>query len=59
EKAGGLAAGWTADKAAQLAWSLVHPASWRLLVVESGWSAGDFRRSRIDIIGRTVFRKSR
>jgi AcrR family transcriptional regulator len=59
EKAGGLAAGWTADTAAQLAWSLVHPASWRLLVVESGWSADAFRRSRIDIIGRTVFRKSR
>jgi len=59
EKAGGIAAGWTADTAAQLAWSLVHPTSWRLLVVESGWSSDAFRRTCIDIIGRTVFRKSR
>ena len=59
EKAGGIAAGWSAETAAQLAWSLVHPASWRLLVVESGWSADAFRRTRIDIIGRTVLRKSR
>lgn len=59
ESGGWIAAGWTADTAAELAWSLVHPASWRLLVADSGWSAEEFRRTRIEIIARTVFRNSR
>ena len=53
-----IAPGWTADTAAEMAWSLVHPASWRLLVVECGWSADDFRRTRIEIICQTLLRNS-
>jgi AcrR family transcriptional regulator len=49
-----IAPGWTADTAAEMAWSLVHPASWRLLVVECGWSADDFRRTRIETICQTL-----
>jgi AcrR family transcriptional regulator len=47
---GRLAPGLAADAAAELAWSLVHPASWRLLVAECGWSAEAFRRSRLALI---------
>jgi AcrR family transcriptional regulator len=53
-KAGQLAAGWTPDQAAELVWSLIHPAMWRMLVVGSGWSAADFRRSRLALIQSTV-----
>jgi AcrR family transcriptional regulator len=49
-----IAPGWTAETAAEMAWSLVHPASWRLLVVECGWSPDDFRRTRIEIICQTL-----
>lgn len=50
-----LAPGWTVDRAAEFAWSTVHPAAWRLLVVECGWSAAEFRRSRHETIGRLLF----
>lgn len=53
QRAGRIAPGWTVDMAAETSWSLVHPASWRLLVVECGWSADQFRRTRIEIIRRT------
>ena len=53
-----IAPGWTADTAAEMAWSLVHPASWRLLVIECAWSAEDFRRTRIEIICQTLLRNS-
>lgn len=51
---GHLASGWNAERAAELTWSLVHPTSWRQLVVECGWSADEFRRSRVEIIRSTV-----
>jgi len=35
---------------AQLAWSLVHPTAWRLLVVECGWTPQEFRRSRLELV---------
>jgi len=54
QRAGRIAAGWTVDMAAETIWSLVHPASWRLLVVECGWSADQFRRTRIAIIRCTL-----
>jgi AcrR family transcriptional regulator len=50
--AGRLAPGRKPDDIAELAWSLVHPASWRLLVVECGWTAAAFRASRLEIIRR-------
>jgi AcrR family transcriptional regulator len=53
-RAGRIAPGWTADMAAETIWGLVHPANWRLLVVECGWSADEFRRTRIEIIRRTL-----
>lgn len=55
EKSGRIAPGWTAGTAAEMAWSLVHPASWRLLVVECGWSAENFRRTRVEAV-RRMFR---
>ena len=54
QRAGRIAPGWTVDMAAETARSLVHPASWRLLVVECGWSADQFRRTRIEIIRGTL-----
>jgi len=32
--------------AASVIWAAAHPTAWRLLVVEQGWSAAEFRRSR-------------
>jgi AcrR family transcriptional regulator len=54
EAAGRLASGCTAMTAADLAWSLIHPTAWRLLVVERGWSPEAFRASRIDLIRRAL-----
>jgi AcrR family transcriptional regulator len=54
-KSGLLAPGWTADRAAELAWSLVHPVSWRLLVIECGWSVEEFRHSRKTMIRFMLF----
>lgn len=53
-KGGHLAPGWNADEAAELVWSLLHPASWRLLVVGCGWSAKAFAQSRLAVIRSTV-----
>lgn len=47
--------GWTVDRAAEFAWSSVHPVCWRLLVVECGWSAAEFRETRHDTITRVLF----
>ncbi|MCV3209282.1 TetR/AcrR family transcriptional regulator [Mesorhizobium sp. YC-39] len=54
QRAGRIAPGWTVDMAAETVWSLVHPANWRLLVIECGWSPDEFRRTRIEIIRRTL-----
>ena len=54
EAAGWLAPGWSVDAAAELAWSLVHPTAWRLLVIQCGWSPDAFRQSRFDLIGRIL-----
>ena len=54
-KKGALYPGWTADRAAEFTWSLVHPVNWRLLVVESGWSQQEFRRTRRETIMRVLF----
>lgn len=45
-----LAPEWNADRAAEFAWSLVHPTAWRLLVVDCGWSEEEFRDSRLAMI---------
>jgi AcrR family transcriptional regulator len=55
-KRGQLAAGLKPDQAAEQVWSLMHPATWRQLVVECGWSPKEFRRSRLDIIRATMLR---
>lgn len=54
QRAGRIAPSWTVDMAAETVWSLVHPANWRLLVVECGWSADDFHRTRLEIIRKTL-----
>ncbi|MFH1793625.1 MAG: TetR/AcrR family transcriptional regulator [Pseudomonadota bacterium] len=54
EVAGRLGGAWRAEQAAELVWSLVHPTSWRQLVVGCGWSREDFRRSRLDMIRSLV-----
>jgi AcrR family transcriptional regulator len=53
-KAGQLAAGWKPDRAAEMVWSLTHPSMWRLLGVGCGWSAAEFRDSRLAIIRSTL-----
>jgi len=58
-KGGHLAAGWGGDEAAELVWSLLHPTSWRQLVVGCGWSAETFARSRLAIIQSTVLSSRR
>lgn len=50
EAGGCLGGDWRADQVAELVWSLVHPTSWRQLVVGCGWSHEDFRRSRMVMI---------
>jgi AcrR family transcriptional regulator len=62
---GALLAGWRArakaahaagnlqgnpDRVAEEIWALCHPSAWRLLVAECGWSADEFRQSRIDLV---------
>jgi len=49
-KNGELSSGMDAERAAELAWSLIHPTAWRQLVVDCGWSEEEFRRSRLEII---------
>ena len=53
-KNGELKPDWNAEQAAQLTWSLVQPASVRYLMVDFGWSAAEFRRSRLDLIRMTL-----
>lgn len=38
------------DRIAEEIWALCHPSAWRLLVVETGWSAVEFRQSRINLV---------
>jgi AcrR family transcriptional regulator len=56
-KSGDLAPGWDAPDAAEFVWSLVHPTSWRQLVVDCGWSGDDFRHSRLEIIRSLVLKR--
>ena len=51
-----LVSGLKPDRAAELVWSLIHPAAWRQLVVDCGWSPQEFRRSRLEIIRAAVLR---
>jgi AcrR family transcriptional regulator len=55
-KRGHLTSGLKPDRAAELVWSLIHPAAWRQLVVDCGWSPQEFRRSRLEIIRATLLR---
>jgi len=52
--AGHLAAGYTPDTAADLAWSLTHIDAWRQLVVQRGWSPQAFRANRAALIRQTL-----
>ena len=54
QQGGHLRPAWSAERAAELAWGLVHPASWRQLVVACAWSPDEVRRSRLEIIRRTL-----
>lgn len=51
---GDLVSGLNPDRAAELVWSLIHPTAWRQLVVDCGWSALEFRRSRLELVLATV-----
>jgi AcrR family transcriptional regulator len=55
-RAGHLAEGWSAERAADLCWSLTHIEAWRQLVVERGWSPAAFLANRQAIIAGTVLR---
>jgi AcrR family transcriptional regulator len=52
-----LAPGWKPDQGAELVWSLIHPTSFRQLVVGCGWAIEEFRRSRFEIIGSTLLKQ--
>jgi AcrR family transcriptional regulator len=52
-----LALGWKPDQGAELVWSLIHPTSFRQLVLGCGWSIEEFRRSRFEIIGATLLKQ--
>lgn len=52
-----LAPGWKADHGAELVWSLIHPTSYRQLVLGCGWTVDEFRRSRLDLIGATLLKR--
>lgn len=54
DTAGRLGGAWPAERAAELVWSLIHPTTWRQLVVGCGWSHEDFRRSRLEMIRSLV-----
>lgn len=47
-KRGQLADGVDPDRAAQAIWEAIHLRAWRSLVIECGWSADEFKASRID-----------
>ncbi|HKU98299.1 MAG TPA: TetR/AcrR family transcriptional regulator [Vineibacter sp.] len=55
-KGGHLVPGLKPDRAAEQAWSLIHPTAWHQLVVECGWSPKEFRHSRLEIIRATLLR---
>jgi AcrR family transcriptional regulator len=57
--AGLLAEGVSPESAAELAWSLVQFSEWRHLVVECGWHADAFRRSRHDLLERVLLAPAR
>jgi hypothetical protein len=56
-RAGHLADGWSADRAADLCWSLTHIEAWRQLVVERGWSPAAFLANRRALIAGTILRR--
>jgi len=47
-KRGQLADGVDPDRAAQAIWAAIHLRAWRSLVIECGWSADEFKASRVD-----------
>lgn len=55
EQAGLLHPNISAEDAGDMAWSLVHPATWRLLVIEAGWSPEAFRTRQMDTVRRAIF----
>ena len=38
------------ERVAEEIWALCHPSAWRLLVAEGGWSADEFKQSRVDLV---------
>jgi AcrR family transcriptional regulator len=55
-RAGHLADGWSAERGADLCWSLTHIESWRHLVVERGWTPAAFLANRRALIAGTIIR---
>jgi AcrR family transcriptional regulator len=53
---GGLAAGMTEQRAADLCWALMDGHLYRLLVVQRGWSATEFTRWLSDSLAATLLR---
>lgn len=51
---GHLRPGTDPSEAADLIWSLVHPAAWRLLVAERGWAPARFAETRMEMIRSLV-----
>lgn len=58
-KNGELKPNWNSEQAAQLTWSLLQPANVRHLIVCLGWSAAEFRRSRLDLVRSTLLTGSK
>lgn len=53
-KAGTLPSGRDPARTAEEIWELIHIPAWRLLVVDRGWTAQQFRQSRLDIAKHLV-----
>jgi AcrR family transcriptional regulator len=55
DRHGQLADGWTADAAADWAWSRIQPTTWQHLVGERGWSADDYTERTVDsLLGELI-----
>ncbi|MEZ5931334.1 MAG: helix-turn-helix domain-containing protein [Alphaproteobacteria bacterium] len=50
-----LRPGLTAERAADIAWSMTHLDAWRHLVVERGWTPEEFREDRLRLISHHIF----
>jgi hypothetical protein len=54
DESGGLRPGLDRDRARDAIWTLISPDVYRMLVVERGWSHGDYERWLADTLVATI-----